>query len=532
MFPNMSLRIVRRLWPALALVTCVGAGLAAQAGARNVYVIDFGLAAVPGSIPVIDSQANTLVGSPLKFVNHPLDIAIAPDGKTAYIPDEDPNTKGPELLMMDTRTNQMVGSPIPLKSFPSDIAVSPDGRRVYLANFATDDVSVVETQTNRLLEPPIKVGDGPEGIAVSPDGTRAYVTNRDSKTVSVFNAQSDLPIATLPVEKKPEGIAITPDGKRIYVANDESNTVSVIDTATNGEVPGSPIAVGEEPEGVAISPNGKLVYVSNFGSNSVSVIDTQANRAVAAIPVGEEPEGLAFTPDGKTAYVANLVNESTSVIDVAAGAPLGAAVKGGFLPGRVAIVPDQPPLAAFSHPVIRPGVPVAFDASASRDPDGSVANFAWSFGDGATAPSGGPSPSHAFTAPGSYAVTLTLTDNEGCSTALIFTGQTASCNGSAAATRTVAVDVAYPAVGVRCPARAKPKGCLFKLRAVTKVRKGKPETAVARVKVKAGKSASVSLKPKPHFAPALATASSVLVKRTVKFGGVERTTFHRLKIVG
>ena len=43
--------------------------------------------------------------------------------------------------------------------------------------------------------------------------------------------------------------------------------------------------------------------------------------------------------------------------------------------------------------------------------------------------------------PGTYTVSLTVTDNAGCSTAFVFTGQTASCNGNpaAATTRTVVV---------------------------------------------------------------------------------------------
>ena len=40
--------------------------------------------------------------------------------------------------------------------------------------------------------------------------------------------------------------------------------------------------------------------------------------------------------------------------------------------------------------------------------------------------------------------TLTVTDNEGCSTQLIFTGQTASCNGSSAASTTQTVIVPAP----------------------------------------------------------------------------------------
>jgi PKD repeat protein len=51
------------------------------------------------------------------------------------------------------------------------------------------------------------------------------------------------------------------------------------------------------------------------------------------------------------------------------------------------------------------------DGSSSSDPDGTVASYAWTFGDGTTA--AGARVSHAFPQPGSYPVTLTVTDTQG-----------------------------------------------------------------------------------------------------------------------
>jgi hypothetical protein len=126
---------------------------------------------------------------------------------------------------------------------------------------------------------------------------------------------------------------------------------------------------------------------------------------------------------------------------------------------------------------------------------------------------------------------LTLTDNEGCSTAFLFTGQTASCNGSALASQTQTVTVAYPGVRLKCPKSARPKGCKFKLQAVTKKRMGKAESAVAKAKTKAGHSALVSLKPKKAFAAKLAVAKKVLLRETTITPGSTRTSYPKLKIV-
>ncbi len=47
----------------------------------------------------------------------------------------------------------------------------------------------------------------------------------------------------------------------------------------------------------------------------------------------------------------------------------------GAEPFAIAITPDQPPLASFSDPRARPDLSVAFNASASSDPDGSIASL-------------------------------------------------------------------------------------------------------------------------------------------------------------
>jgi PKD repeat protein len=78
-------------------------------------------------------------------------------------------------------------------------------------------------------------------------------------------------------------------------------------------------------------------------------------------------------------------------------------------------VADAPPSAAFKVTTPSPTAasPVAFDGSASSDPDGTVSSYSWNFGDGGSATVA--SPSHTYTKAGTYAVKLTVTDNAGLS---------------------------------------------------------------------------------------------------------------------
>src|SRR5207247_1318213 len=70
--------------------------------------------------------------------------------------------------------------------------------------------------------------------------------------------------------------------------------------------------------------------------------------------------------------------------------------------------PNQPPTAAFTASCS--GLTCSF-TDQSTDPDGSVSNWNWNFGDGTT--STARNPSHPYSAGGTYNVTLTVTDNQG-----------------------------------------------------------------------------------------------------------------------
>ena len=77
--------------------------------------------------------------------------------------------------------------------------------------------------------------------------------------------------------------------------------------------------------------------------------------------------------------------------------------------------PNLPPQASFTTTTLTGIAPltVGFDGSLSTDPDGAVASWAWSFGDGAFAT--GAVTSHVYSTPGTYTASLTVTDDRGAS---------------------------------------------------------------------------------------------------------------------
>jgi len=82
----------------------------------------------------------------------------------------------------------------------------------------------------------------------------------------------------------------------------------------------------------------------------------------------------------------------------------------------VAIIGDLslPPTADANGPYNGSvGNPITFDGADSNDPDGTIVQYDWDFGDDNTAIDGGPSPTNAYAVDGIYIVRLTVMDDSG-----------------------------------------------------------------------------------------------------------------------
>jgi len=76
---------------------------------------------------------------------------------------------------------------------------------------------------------------------------------------------------------------------------------------------------------------------------------------------------------------------------------------------------NAPPIASMrAKPASGPApLPVTLDGTSTRDPDGTVASYAWDFADGATSTGTAATASHTYTEPGRYWPRLTATDDAG-----------------------------------------------------------------------------------------------------------------------
>jgi DNA-binding beta-propeller fold protein YncE len=417
----------------------------------------------------------------------PQDIAMTPDARHLYVT----TVSGRDVVAFDvgsdgtlTRKDENNGGLAPTGYRPQGIAVSPDGKNIYVANYKKNSVGSLGSISLYDIAPDgsisakspdqVDAGNGPWGVAVSRDGNSVYVANSIlDETVSQFDRASDgsltpkspptVPVTNVGGSAGPDYVVLTPDGAHLYTANYNDSTIGEFDVGAGGkltEKTGSPVASPYGLYDLAVSPDGRSLYApgpfADVSQYDIGADGSLAPKSPASQSAGPSPQVMWLTPDGKNGYVSDYGDTAVaghpgyglSQLDVGSGgllspkSPLTLAADD--YPFGVVVTPDQGPVASFTAPSATPGSPASFDASASSDPDSVIARYVWDFGDGTPAADAASKPSHTYAAAGTYTVRLTLFDEAGCSTSQVYTGTTAYCNGTAAATTTRTVTVGAP----------------------------------------------------------------------------------------
>jgi sugar lactone lactonase YvrE len=451
-----------RIWLAAALAMLV---LPAAAGAaRSLYVVNgspadnISIFNVAGGAPAAPPGVTTPFP---EGATGPGPVAMSPDGAHLYTGDAGATGVVPHSVAANGALTAQ--PPVGSGSVPAGITVTADGGFLYATNSGDNSISGYTVAADGSLTAlpgfPIPAGATPLGIASTPDAGNLYVTNSGDSTVSGYDIAADGTLTELPdspfaVDPDPRGISITPDGRFLYTVSNSADTLWAFAIEPDGDlalVSGSPWITGTGgATGTAISPDGKNLFIS--GGTVSGMVDSTAISSDGTIGphklafTGQEPNAVVAHPNGTNVYaVADVPNQlfsysyGTSGILSPLGAP-GALPNGDQVLQGAVVTPNQPPVAAFSLGTTPADVVATFNANATKDPDGSVVSYVWDFGDGKTATTAIPTVTHKYAVNGTYDVKLTVTDDEGCSTARVYTGQTALCNGSGVATVTKSID--------------------------------------------------------------------------------------------
>jgi 6-phosphogluconolactonase (cycloisomerase 2 family) len=342
---------------------------------------------------------------------------------------------------------------------PYGLAVSPDNRNIYVPSYSlSGGVWIYDVAADGSVKPhsPPSVPAGPQtdGIAVSPNGKSVYASTQTGDRIYEFNRAANgsltaktpgfvtaKSLASDGSHPIPGYLVLTPNGRHLYSSNYNDPSVGIFDVAPNGaltEKAASPVVGPDGAYEMAVAPNGQSLYAAGQNDGKVFQWTITAaggllKKSPASFTAGQYLEGIWPSPSGRNAYVVDIGTSKVAQYSADAGGALHALTPAKVStitqPQAAIVTPDLGPLAAFKWSTKR-GLKKPFDGSASHDFDGTIARYAWSFGDGTPVVVAGAKPSHRYKKPGRYKVTLTVVDDAGCWRPQTYTGQTAYCSGS------------------------------------------------------------------------------------------------------
>lgn len=192
------------------------------------------------------------------------------------------------------------------------VALAPDGASLYVADedhLALRTVKLpVDVSTTRSLELPGRPA------AVLPTSTDVLVTIRDPGMLLALRRDGDelREVARVPLPGDAWGVALTPDQRRAVVTSAWTHTVSIVDLSEWRVV--ASLDVAREPRGVVVEPGGEVAWVSHLVGAELTRVDGVAGGAPTASRVSLPPSpmrapaggtlsaslgySLALSPDG------------------------------------------------------------------------------------------------------------------------------------------------------------------------------------------------------------------------------------------
>jgi YVTN family beta-propeller protein len=257
---------------------------------RSAYVANYGTREAPGStLTVVDLAARRAARS-LDLGTHrrPHGIVTAGDGRIVVTCE---GTRS--LLVVDPASGRVERAFETGQEVTHMVVLAAGGRRAFTANIGSDTVTAVDLETGSMTQVP--VGKGPEGIDVTPDGREVWIAHRGDGGITILDAASLAKVKVLDkVCATPIRLRFTPAGDAALVSCLADDALLVIDPASR-EVRRR-IPAGKEPIGILPRPGSKTVYVAGTRSDTVSVVDLGEGKVTGSFSTGKEPDGMAWAP--------------------------------------------------------------------------------------------------------------------------------------------------------------------------------------------------------------------------------------------
>jgi YVTN family beta-propeller protein len=277
-------------------------GLVITPDGRWVYVSSDG----DSKVSLIDTQMDKVVNT-IEVGKGPHGLAMTPDAKWLLVAVFGAN----QVAFINTQTNTVMGQ-ISVPS-PHNIAISPDGATAYVASQPASSPSLAILDIAKQAQSgSITLTKVPRALNFSPDGKQLYFTQAGVDAVQVLDPSTHQVITQIPVGASPHHPLFTSDGLMALVVSQGPGQLSILDPKTN--TVSKVVTVGKMPHWIASNAQGTTAWVTNEASNDVSVVDLATATVTATIPIGNAPRKIVVQRQAPPAAFNSAPNAAAATV--------------------------------------------------------------------------------------------------------------------------------------------------------------------------------------------------------------------------
>jgi YVTN family beta-propeller protein len=260
----------------------------------------------------VNAETHEIMGT-VAVGKGPLEVAVTPDGKTAYVSNVGDYRNIISVIDVDgmKEIRQITTGKCYL---PNGMVITRDGTKMYATYEATRVAAEIDLASEKIVRMFETKQLLTHMLVLSPDEKFLYTANSRGPNVSVFNLETGERVRHVRTKKGCQGIDAKPDGSEVWAAARQGHSITIIATSDNRaartiDCPGYPMRV-------KFTPDSKHVLVSCADANLVAVFDAATYEIVERIVTGNTPVGLAIEPGGRHAYVTEITDHTVSVLDL------------------------------------------------------------------------------------------------------------------------------------------------------------------------------------------------------------------------
>jgi YVTN family beta-propeller protein len=315
----------------------------------KLYVAD----ELSGTVSVIDANTRLKIGAiqvtvrvPIVVPFSPLDIAVAPDGRTVWVTAPQPQSgcaggdpacgDAPippeyaidEVVVLDPNKDSIIAR-IKVPSLDtgmvhvSGIVIDRESQFAYVTATAANQIIKIDARTFEVVGR-VDLGPGREPDDITICGSDLVVANGfGGKSLSVVSTQTGA-VDEVPLKGVPLQITCSADGRFAWASLFDTREVVRYELATGAL---TRIALPEGAQGpvqLLLTPDERRLYVCDQGtffgrmpSDKLYEIDVATAKVMGEITVGRGPTGIVLTEGGSRAFVTSFLSASVSVVDMA-----------------------------------------------------------------------------------------------------------------------------------------------------------------------------------------------------------------------